>query len=176
MILEASVNNNNEQVAYRLDSHRETVRTWRQRWREAAPALEAAEAEGDDKALAELIEKILADEPRSGAPTTFTPEQIVQIVAVGCEDPSASDRPIGHWTARELAEEAIKRGIVESISPRSVGRFLKSGRYQAPSQPLLAQLGAGRSGGLPGERRSRVPGVPGSPGDARGRRSRGQHR
>lgn len=156
MLLEASVNNNNEQVACRLDSHRETVRTWRQRWLEAAPALEAAEAEGDDRALAELIEKILADEPRSGAPATFTPEQIVQIVALACEDPSASGRPVSHWTPRELADEAIKRGIVESISPRSVGRFLKSGGSEAASQPLLAQLGPGRPGGVPGERRSRV--------------------
>jgi putative transposase len=156
MILEASVNNNNEQVAYRLDSHRETVRSWRQRWLEAAPALEAVEAEGDDKALAELVEKILTDEPRSGAPATFTAEQIVQIVALACEEPSASGRPISHWTPRELAEEAIKRGIVESISPRSVGRFLKSGRSETPSQPLLAGLGPERSGGLRGERRGRV--------------------
>lgn len=156
MLLEASVRNNNEQVAYRLDSHRETVRLWRQRWLEAAPVLEAVEAEGDDKALADLIEKILAGEPRSGAPATFTPEQIVQIVALACEEPSASGRPVSHWTPRELAEEAIKRGIVESISPRSVGRFLKSGRSEAPSQPLLAGLEPRRPGGLRGERRSRV--------------------
>lgn len=154
--MEASVNNNNEQVAYRLDSHRETVRLWRQRWLEAASALEAAEAEGDDRALAELIEKILTDEPRSGTPATFAPEQIVQIVALACEAPSASGRPISHWTPRELADEAIKRGIVESISPRSVGRFLKSGRSEATPQPLLAQLGAGRPGSLQRERRSRM--------------------
>lgn len=156
MILEASVNNNNEQVAFQLDSHRETVRTWRRRWLEAAPALEVAEAEGDDKALADLIVKVLSDEPRPGTPATFTAEQVVQIVALACEDPSASGRPISHWTPRELAEEAIKRGIVESISPRSVGRFLKSGGSEAPSQPLLAQLGPGRPGSLQRERRSRV--------------------
>ncbi len=127
MLLEAEVNNNNEQMAYWLDSHRETVRTWRQRWLEAAPALEAAEADGDDKALAALIERILADEPRSGTPATFTPEQIVQIVAMACEDPSASGRPVSHWTPQELAEEAIKRGIVGTISPRSVTSLLLRG-------------------------------------------------
>ena len=156
MLLEASINNNNEQVAYELDSNRNTVRYWRQRWLEAAPALEAAEATGDDKVLAELIEKVLADELRAGAPATFTVEQIVGIVALACEAPSDSGRPVSHWTPSELADEAIKRGIVDSISPRSVGRFLKSGRSQAPSEPLLAQLGPRRSGGLRRERQNRM--------------------
>jgi putative transposase len=132
------------------------VRTWRRRWLEAAPVLEAVEAEGDGKALAELVEKILTDEPRSGTPATFAAEQIVQIVALACEDPSASGRPVSRWTPSELAEEAIKRGIVENISPRSVGRFLKSGGSEAPSEPLLAQLGPRGSGGLQRERRGRV--------------------
>jgi putative transposase len=156
MLLEASVNNNNEQVAYELDSNRNTVRYWRGRWLEVAPALEAAEAKGDDKALAELIEKALADEPRAGAPASFTAQQIVQIVALGCEAPSDSGRPVSHWTPSELADEAIKRGIVDSISPRSVGRFLKSGRSQAPSEPLLAQVGPRRSGDLRRERQNRM--------------------
>jgi putative transposase len=156
MLLEASINNNNEQVAYELDSNRNTVRHWRGRWLEAAPALEAAEAKGDDNALAGLIEKTLADEPRAGAPATFTAEQIVRIVALGCEAPSDSGRPVSHWTPSELVDEAIKRGIVDSISPRTVGRFLKSGRSEAPSEPLLAQLGPRRSGGLRRERQKRM--------------------
>ena len=156
MLLEASITNNNEQVAYELDSNRNTVRYWRQRWLEAAPALETAEAKGDDKGLAELIEKVLADEPRAGAPAAFTAEQIVQIVAVACEAPSDSGHPVSHWTPTELAEEAIKRGIVDRISPRTVGRFLKSGRSQAPSEPLLAGRGPRRSGGLRRERQDRM--------------------
>ncbi len=156
MLLEASTNNNNEQIASRLDSNRSIVRNWRQRWQEATPALEAAETKGEDKALAELVEKVLTDKPRSGTPATFTAEQIVQIIAMACEQPEASGRPVSHWTPSELADEAIKRGIVDSISPRSVGRFLKSGRSQAPSEPLLAQLGPRRSGGLRRERQNRM--------------------
>jgi putative transposase len=34
-------------------------------------------------------------------------------------------RPLSHWTGRELAEELVKQGIVESISPRQVGRLLE---------------------------------------------------
>lgn len=140
LILAAAEGANNEQVAKRLALTRGTVHLWRERWLAAAPRLAAAEAEGgDDKALTEVIEALLADEPRAGTPATFTPEQIVQIVALACEAPQASGRPISHWTPRELADEAVQRQIVARISPRSVGRFLKGGRPQAPSQPVLAQ-------------------------------------
>jgi putative transposase len=108
--------------------------------------LAALEAEGNERPLAKAIEDALTDALRPGAPATFTPEQIVQIVAVSLEEPQECGRPVSHWTPTELADEVKKRGIVETISPRQVGRFLKGERPQAPSQPLLAQ---------PGDRRSR---------------------
>jgi putative transposase len=89
--------------------------------------------------LRTLLEQVLDDAPRPGKPATFSPEQIVQIVALACEPPEKSGRPISHWTARELADEAKKRQIVRDISPRSVGRFLKTGRLAAAPQPLLAE-------------------------------------
>ena len=92
-----------------------------------------------DKELRQSIESILADAPRSGAPPTFTAEQIVQIVAVSCENPEQSGRPVTHWTPGELANEVVKRGIVKSISPRQVGRFLKGGRPETVSDALLAE-------------------------------------
>ncbi|MGH7002029.1 MAG: helix-turn-helix domain-containing protein [Stellaceae bacterium] len=67
----------------------------------------------------------LADAPRSGAPAKYTPEQICAVVAMTCEKPSESERPISHWSQREIADEAMRRGLVPSISQRSVGRFLK---------------------------------------------------
>jgi putative transposase len=140
IVLEAADGANNAQVARRLHIRRGTARTWRERWGAAAPALSLAEEEGiDDKDLTGLIEQVLADEPRSGAPGVFEAEQIAQIIAVACEDPKDSGRPVTHWTSRELADEVIKRGIVTSISPRSVGRFLKGGGFEAPSEPLLAE-------------------------------------
>jgi pyridoxine/pyridoxamine 5'-phosphate oxidase len=33
--------------------------------------------------------------------------------------------PISHWRQSELARQAVARGIVDSISHGSVGRFLK---------------------------------------------------
>jgi hypothetical protein len=38
---------------------------------------------------------------------------------------SESERPINHWSQREIADEAMRRGLVPSISQRPVGRFLK---------------------------------------------------
>jgi transposase len=69
----------------------------------------------------------LEDDGRSGTPSKFTAEQLTQIIAVACESPEESDRPVTHWTPSELADEVKQRGIVESISPRHVDRVLKRG-------------------------------------------------
>ena len=98
-----------------------------------------AEQEATDKELAALIEQVLADAPRPGAPGKFAAEQIVLIIALACEIPVESARPVTHWTRAELADEAVRRGIVESISPRQVGRFKKYRRTETPPQPLLSQ-------------------------------------
>jgi putative transposase len=146
IILEAASGANNDQIATLLGIDRGTVRTWRMRWLEALPRLKAAEkragGDGDDdddeRVVSGLVEEVLVDEPRSGKPATFTPEQICQIVALACEEPrEESGRPISHWSTTELADETIKRGIVESISARSVGRFLGRGGSEASSATPL---------------------------------------
>jgi putative transposase len=129
-----------ETVARRLQLSRMTVRLWRDRWNEAVPALLKAEQDNaSHKQLLALIESFLDDDDRPGTPATFTAEQIVQIVAVACEPPEKSGRPISHWTTRELADEVKKRKIVAKIHPTTVGLFLKRGRFAAAPQPLLAQ-------------------------------------
>jgi len=125
IILTVAEGYNNQQAAEHLGYNRETVRTWRDRWLEAEAVLLCAEEEGiSDRELMTLVETVLADAYRPGTPDTFTPEQIVQIVALACEDPKESGRSISHWTRYELADEAIKRKVVKSISSRQVGRFL----------------------------------------------------
>ena len=73
---------------------------------------------------------VLSDEPRPGAPAKFTAEQVTQILAVACEPPEKSGRPITHWTAQELTDEVIKRRIVASISPSQVSRYLREAALQ----------------------------------------------
>lgn len=87
---------------------------------------------------AEPVLTRLGDAPRSGKPATFTAEQTCAVMALACEAPAASGLPLSHWSASDLAREAIKRQLVPSISPRSVGRFLKRGRSQAASPPAVA--------------------------------------
>ncbi|HMB03391.1 MAG TPA: helix-turn-helix domain-containing protein [Isosphaeraceae bacterium] len=128
-----------EAVARRLGLTRVTVRHWRDRWLAATAAPQRAEQDQTPQQLRRLLEQVLDDAPRPGTPAIFSPEQIIQIVAVACEPPEKSARPISHWTSRELADEVKKRQIVTDISPRSVGRFLKRGRVAAAPEPLLAQ-------------------------------------
>lgn len=129
-----------ERVASDEGLTRVSVRLWRDRWLQAAPRLDAAEVDGVcDQDLLGLIEAALDDAPRPGGPATFSAEQIVGIVAVACEPPEKSGRPISHWTHAELADEVKKRRIVQDVSPRSVGRFLKGSGPSAAQKPLLAQ-------------------------------------
>ena len=99
-------------------------RLWRRRWRELSLT----------KVLA--VER-LKDKVRPGTPATFTMEQITQLYAMACSPPEQYDRPISHWTARELALELIKQGIVESISQRHVGRLLE----EADLKPYQSSYG-----------------------------------
>ena len=94
----------------------------------------------DDKVLLQWIETLFIDEQRQeGAPSQFSLEQIVEILAIACEPPDQVGYPLSHWTPQALRAEAIKRSIVEDISARHVGRFLKSGSAATASAALLAQ-------------------------------------
>lgn len=99
------------ETAQRLGIWRKTSGHWRRRWRDA---------DGSAGVAARL-----SDAPRCGAPATFTPEVICQIMALACADPETLDVPISQWSQSELARQSVARGIVKSISHGSVGRFLK---------------------------------------------------
>lgn len=138
IILQLSGGASIKATARQLHLSRNTVRTWLRRWQSQASNLLLSDND-DELPLIERITATLSDSERSGRPLTFSPEAIVQIVALACEDPRRFGRPITHWTTRELADEAIQQGIVESISSRSVGRFLKGSVAATTSQPLLAK-------------------------------------
>lgn len=140
VVLMAARGINNTAISQKLNLHRHQVRNWRNRWLESHDDLNNLEQQGvSEGVLSQHIVTILSDKARPGGPATFEVEQIVEIVAVACEPPAHSTRPISHWTPRELAAEVVKRGIVPSISSRSVGRFLKRSDVAAPSKSLLAQ-------------------------------------
>jgi putative transposase len=117
IVLAAGCGLNNTQVGVSLGTAAKTARQWRDRWRELAAV-----------PLAELsVTERLVDAPRSGAPPRLTAEQVCQIMALACEQPAGSARPISQWTARELADEIVARGITDRLSPRHAARLLKRG-------------------------------------------------
>ena len=117
------------EIAEQLELGRKQIGLWRRRWQQSFDALVAAECKSDAQ-LRRVIEDVLSDAPRSGRRGKFTPQQVTEIIAVACESPSMSDRPIDKWTHRELADEAVKRGIVKSISKSLIGNLLKKMELQ----------------------------------------------
>jgi putative transposase len=112
-------------VARTLGIDIKTVRKWHERWDEVRGVLSPLDPGSVPRqAYQRVIAEALKDAPRSGAPLTFTAEQVAQIVALACEKLDDSDGPVSHWTHGHLAAEAVERQIVESISRTSVGRFL----------------------------------------------------
>jgi transposase len=120
----------NDDIARSVGLIHRQVGRWRRRWADAWEQLISIECCESRAALRRAIEAVLSDEPRPGAPGKFTPEQVTRILAVACEPPENSGRPITHWTARELTEEVIKRRIVTSISPSQVSRYLREAALQ----------------------------------------------
>jgi putative transposase len=88
------------------------ARLWRNRW---------LETEGKELSIFQRLQ----DQERVGTPVKFSMEQVIELFALACSPPEDYGRPISHWTPRELADEIMKQGIIESISVRHVGRLLE---------------------------------------------------
>jgi hypothetical protein len=130
IILEAFAGKLNGDIVVPVGLNRIQVGLWRRRWADSFEALVAIECRETNAKLTRAIQQVLSDAPRSGAPCTFTAEQVTQILAVACEPPENSGRPINRWTHRELTDEVILRGIVPSISTSQVGSYLQEADLQ----------------------------------------------
>jgi hypothetical protein len=120
----------NEDLSVELGLHRAQVGLWRRRWADSFDSLVAIECHESRAALLRAILDVLSDAPRSGGACLFTGEQVTQILAVACEPPENSGRPINRWTQRELKDEVILRGIVPSISESQIGNYLREADLQ----------------------------------------------
>jgi transposase len=117
IVLLAAEGKNTPEIARALKTTLDTVRLWRRRWLDLQPI-----------SLSDLsVEERLEDLPRPGTPPRLTADQICQIEQMACEKPEKSGRPISQWTGREIADEIVKRGIVDTISARHASRLLKKG-------------------------------------------------
>jgi len=123
----------NIEIAEIVQLNPQQVGRWRKRWQADQQHLINIECSKTTTVLRREIESLLSDKPRSGRKSRFTAEQQASIIAIACEDPKESERPISIWSQREIADEAIKRNIVDTISPNRVRDFLKSGRPETAS-------------------------------------------
>ena len=115
IILLAGEGKNHTQISRELRISIDMARQWRNRWASFAPI-----------PLREMsVSERLEDAPRPGKPSAISAEQMCKIVALACEAHKQSGRPISQWTGREIADELMRRQIVETISPRHAQRILK---------------------------------------------------
>src|SRR6266568_8138682 len=92
IVLAAAAGKGNSEIAREVGLGVDRVRAWRTRWLslQTIPLEELS------------VEERLCDVPRPGRPSEISAEQTCQIVAMACEQPK--ERPISHWTGREIAD------------------------------------------------------------------------
>jgi hypothetical protein len=122
----------NNEIERTISIDSEMITLWRNRYAAAEKELAITEAENPRK-LRSVIEKLLSDTPRSGRPPTFTDVQVAKIIALSLQNPGELKLPFSHWTPALLKDEAIRSGIVSSISESQVRCFLKGKRFKAAS-------------------------------------------
>ena len=138
IIVRASEGEGNRLIGRTMKLDPQGVAKWRNRYAQAEAELKEIEEKFPHKLRSKLID-VLSDEQRPGRPSEFTDEQVATILMIACEDPMEYGIPESHWTPRTLRQVAIEKKIVENISERHVGRFLKGARFATSSQPVLAK-------------------------------------
>jgi transposase len=142
-ILLASEGKSNKEIEEEIPLSQDKVSKWRCRYIENAEYLKTVE-QSKPKELENAVIELLKDIQRPGAPCNFTEEQIIRILEIACRNPVEFGYESSHWSLTQLAAVAVKEGIVDSISPASVHRFLKYRRHTPPQGALLApQYGKG---------------------------------
>lgn len=136
IILQYKETGSKKKTAESLGSTWDKVNRWVNRWNAKEP--ERLDMEQmyqvneltKDGYQAEL-EKLLQDDYRCGAPVKFTESEKQQIIALATQKPEDAGVPITHWSYSILAQTAIDKGIVQTVSRVQIGRFLKSGPFTA---------------------------------------------
>lgn len=128
IVLLASEGKGNPQIIAATGAAYTTVSKWRNRFYNSTELItqveDSLEPDGSSWELERAIKSVLSDKPRPGKEAVFTPGQILLINELACKNPKDFGRELSHWNLPALAAEAARQGIVESISPASVQRFL----------------------------------------------------
>lgn len=139
IVLNYAGSGNKSLVANRLHVGRDTVRRWCERWQSCQDELGRLEAGCQDGTMSadryrRELAALLADAPRPGSPAIFSEEQKTAILALAAEKPEQVGVPVTHWSHELLARTVIDKGIVSTISPAHIGRFLKQSHIETPQK------------------------------------------
>ena len=139
IVIAANEGKNNREIADEIGITQEKASKWRIRWANNTQLIEEVEQKNPQKLL-ETVESTLKDLPRPGSPSDFSEVQIIRILEMACRCPTEFGYESSHWRTPQLAKAVIAEGIVESISPASVGRFLKYRANSTTQDKILATL------------------------------------
>ena len=139
IIIAASKGKNNKEISHEVGLNQDSVSKWRVRWATNSEQIYEIEQEKPED-LPDAVENLLKDAPRPGCPCEFTEVQIIQILEIACRFPSEYGYESSHWSLPQLAKVVVELGIVDSISPASIGRFLKYGPNSTTQDKILATL------------------------------------
>lgn len=137
IILLAADGLNNMQISTQVGLGQDSVSKWRGRFLKSLPQFQKI-VEKDPSHLEEAVSSFLNDCPRPGQPRHYTDEQIIKILETACRAPMEFGYEASHWSLNMLATAVVREGIVESISAKTISRFLKYGENPPTSHPLLA--------------------------------------
>ncbi|NJM73387.1 MAG: helix-turn-helix domain-containing protein [Scytonema sp. RU_4_4] len=125
IILYAAEGKTNTAISQEVGMSITQVGTWRKKW---AESVETTQQSTSWEELVEKTEAILSS--KAGRPKLCEQQQVAQIVEISCRYPQQRSK---HAQNELIASEAINRGIVRKISPRSVGRLLRKSVLAATS-------------------------------------------
>jgi transposase len=144
IVLAASTGLQNKDIATQYGFEENRVGKWRKRWAHAHQQWQNSDTTLRPPLTQVLVFQWLADKKGRGRKEDFTSDQRSKIVALCQEHPEQHGFPVTHWSAGRLVQAAIKRGIVNTISERTMNRILKK-RLVAPSKSILSQCQDRRS-------------------------------
>src|SRR5260221_13432354 len=109
-VLAAARGLNPSDAARELGCVRLVARRWPERFAQAQRQWGEAADQWSEKVLTDKVLDVLEDCERSGAPATFTPEQMCQIMAVAVGRAEESGRSLSPFEARATGPAGGKRG------------------------------------------------------------------
>lgn len=138
-ILHAGDGLNNMEISKLVGLGQDSVSKWRNRFLKSQPIFQEI-AQKDPSCLEKEITFFLMDRPRPGCPANFKDEQIIKILEIACRNPADFGYECSHWSLNQLVAVIVKEGIADTISAKTVSRFLKYGEDPPTSRPLLVAL------------------------------------